>query len=233
MRHRHSAQQRLVFGMVLAFLGVVFLLDNFHVFDARAVLSFWPVMLIALGGLRMAQAHRPTGQVVGLILVLVGVMWTLSNMGIVSLRWRDWWPLLMIAAGGLVIFRGQSQQDGQSNADGSVSETVQDNRLDMTAVMSGTQAKIDTQDFRGGDLTIVMAGVELDFRNASIASEATLNVLVAMGGLDIKVPADWSVMVKGIPLLGGIEDKSVPPANPIKRLHISGVVMMGGIQIKN
>ena len=233
MRRDRSPEQRLVFGGILAFLGVVFLLDNFHVFDARSVLSFWPVVLIAVGGLKLSRSTRPGGQIVGGVLALIGVLWTLSNMGIVALRWHDWWPMLLIAAGGLVIFRGQSRQDEVANADGSHSETVQDNRLDLTAIMSGNQVKVDSQDFRGGELTVVMAGVELDFRNASIGSEATLDVLVAMGGLDIKIPADWSVTVKGIPLLGGIEDKSVPPANPVKRLCITGVLIMGGIQIKN
>ena len=230
---RRSPEQRLVFGGILAFLGVVFLLDNFHVFDARSVLSFWPVVLIAVGGLKLSQATRPGGQIVGGAFMLIGVLWTLSNMGIISLRWHDWWPMLLIAAGGLVIFRGQVRQDQLFNDDGGSSKTVQDNRLDLTAVMSGHQIKVDSQDFQGGDMTVIMAGVDLDFRNASMTGEATLDVLVTMGGLDIKIPADWSVTVKGIPLLGGIEDKSVPPANPVKRLCITGVLIMGGIQIKN
>ncbi len=230
---RGSAEQRLVFGAVLAFLGVVFLLDNFHVFDARAVLSFWPVALIAIGGIKLMQSSQPGGQLVGGILASIGVVWTLSNMGLIGLRWRDWWPLLLIAAGGLVIYRGQSRHQEHTNADGSTSETLHDNRMDLTAIMSGNQVKVDTQDFRGGDVTAIMAGVEMDFRGASIQGDATLNVLIAMGGLDMKVPPDWSVTVKGIPLLGGIEDKSVPPPNPQKRLIITGVLIMGGIQIKN
>jgi hypothetical protein len=109
----------------------------------------------------------------------------------------------------------------------------QEPQVDLTVVMGGTQLKVDSQDFRGGAITAVMGGVEVDFSNASISSEAVLHVFVAMGGVDLKVPADWSVIVNGIPLLAGIEDKSVPPANPAKRLTITGYVIMGGVEIKN
>ena len=34
-------------------------------------------------------------------------------------------------------------------------------------------------------------------------------------------------------LLGGIEDKTVPPANPAKRLVIEGYAIMGGVEVKN
>lgn len=230
---RRSPQQRIVFGFVLAFLGLLFLLDNFHVFDARAVLAFWPVVFIVVGSLKLAQARHPAGYMLGGGLVLAGVLLTLAHMGIVELRWRDWWPVLLIALGIMVIFKGQLRQARVANEDGSFSETLRDSRMDLSVVMGGGQLKVDTQDFRGGELNVVMGGVELDFRKASISTEATLHVFVAMGGVDIKIPADWTVVVNGIPLLAGIEDKSVPPANPMKRLTISGYVVMGGIEIKN
>jgi hypothetical protein len=53
------------------------------------------------------------------------------------------------------------------------------------------------------------------------------------GGIVLRVPPDWSVVVTGMPILGGIEDKSVPPMAQSKRLVIDGYVIMGGIEIKN
>ncbi len=231
-----TPQQRVVFGFVLAFLGILFLLDNFHVFDARAVLAFWPIALIVLGGLKLAQARQPVAYVVGGSVVAAGVLLTLAHMGIIEVRWRDWWPVLLIALGIAVIFKGQLRGHGGSAGlltDGSPAQTSLESDVDLTVVMGGTQLKIDSQDFRGGDVIAIMGGVELDLRKASINGEASLDVFVAMGGFDIKIPADWSVIVKGIPLLAGIEDKSVPPANPVKRLTITGYVIMGGIEIKN
>lgn len=231
-RHRHP-QQRVIMGLILAFVGFVFLLDNFQVIDARYVLAFWPLALIAIGALKLTQARHPGGYLVGGGLVVTGVLLTLAHMGVVEIRWRDWWPVLLIAAGALVIFKGQLRNAADPGDDGAHRATLLDPRMDLTTVMSGSQLKVDTQDFRGGDITVIMGGVELDFRNASITSEATLHVFVAMGGVEIRIPTDWTVIVNGVPLLAAIEDKSVPPANPVKRLTITGYLIMGGIEIKN
>ncbi len=230
---RKSPQQRVVLGFVLAFLGFLFLLDNFHIFDARSVLAFWPLVFIVVGGLKLSDARRPAGYLVGGGMVVVGVLLTLSHMGIIALHWRDWWPVLLIALGLSVIFKGQLRQSERLNDDGSPSDTIQEPAVDLTVVMGGTQLKADTQEFRGGDITAVMGGVELDLRGASMTTEATLHVFVVMGGIDIKIPADWTVVVNGIPLMAGIEDKSVPPAVPGKRLIITGYLVMGGMEIKN
>lgn len=230
---RQSPQQRIVFGCVLALLGVLFLLDNFHVFEARKVLAFWPVVFIVAGGLKLAQARHPAGYLVGGAFVLLGVVMTLAHMGVITVRWRDWWPVLLIGFGLLVIFKGQLRNGLQGNADGGDAETTLEPRVDLTVVMGGSELKVGAQEFRGGDITVVMGSVELDLRQASISGEARLDVFVAMGGIDIRIPTDWAVTINGVPLLAGIEDKSVPPAQPVKRLIITGYLLMGGLEIKN
>jgi hypothetical protein len=54
-----------------------------------------------------------------------------------------------------------------------------------------------------------------------------------MGGIEIKVPPDWSVECRATAFLGGVEDKTVPPAQATKRLVIEGFVMMGGVEVRN
>lgn len=228
---RPRPQPRLAFGIALALLGLIFLLDNFHLFDARSVLPFWPVVFIVLGTLKLIQTRHRSGYVLGIGLVLAGVLMTLRHLGYIEFLWRDWWPVLLIALGVLVIVKGQFRL-GWHPEDHPVN-TAAGNDVAITAIMSGNQSKMDTQAFTGGEITATMGGVELDLRAASMASQATLQVFVLMGGVDIKIPEDWSVTVNAMPLLGGIEDKSVPPAQPLKRLTIQGYVIMGGIEIKN
>jgi len=81
-----------------------------------------------------------------------------------------------------------------------------------------------------------MGGCEIDLRQASIApgTEAIIDVFAFWGGIDIKVPEDWVVITKAVPIMGGIEDKSrVPQPLSTKRLIIRGIVVMGGIVVKN
>lgn len=107
-------------------------------------------------------------------------------------------------------------------------------RIDTTAVMAGSSIRDDTADFQGGDITVVMGGLEIDLRHAGMVQpEAVLNVFVVFGGLVIKVPTGWSVVSRGAPILGGIDDKTVPGMAATHRLVIDGYVIMGGVEIKN
>ena len=49
------------------------------------------------------RAFSPEGLTLGIGLVAMGVLWTLSNLGHVDLlqTLRTWWPLLLILWGGL------------------------------------------------------------------------------------------------------------------------------------
>jgi hypothetical protein len=106
-------------------------------------------------------------------------------------------------------------------------------RIDASATLSGISLKNDSQEFAGGEINAVMGAVEIDLRQAAIAGEAVLHLSVIMGGVEIKVPRDWSVSINGSPTLGGIEDKTIPPMTPGKRLVIEGSVVMGGVEIRN
>jgi predicted membrane protein len=222
-------QQQVLVGVVLAVVGLIFLLDLQYVFNVRAFLPFWPVVLIVIGAIKLAQPGQGRSRWVGTALILVGSLLTLRHLGIFDFRWRDWWPLLLIGAGLMMIFKqGRPAVDAPSEASNGGQP------LHLVAVLSGNQAKLDAQEFGGGEVTVVMGGAELDLRGATMAGgTATLQIFVAMGGLKITNPADWSVSSNAMPLLGDIDDKSSAPAQPNKRLLISGYAIFGGVEIRN
>lgn len=228
-----TPQQSVVLGTVLALIGVVFLLDNFHVFDVSRVLSFWPVVFMVVGGLKLSQARGTKDYAMGGGLLLVGIAMTLDHMGLISVRWRDLWPLVLIGVGFMVIFKGQWSERLTLGTGPTTDGLADDGQLSHTTIMSGSQIKIDAQTFQGGEMTVLMAGVELDLRNAAMPTDAFLHIFVAMGGVEIKIPLDWTVVYQGTPIMGGVEDKTVPTPNPAKRLTITGTVIMGGIEIRN
>jgi hypothetical protein len=54
------------------------------------------------------------------------------------------------------------------------------------------------------------------------------------GGIEIKVPENWSVSGRVTPILGGYEDKTRRVADGTnQRLLVRGLVIMGGVEIKN
>jgi len=92
-----------------------------------------------------------------------------------------------------------------------------------------------SQSFEGGDVTAIMGGQELDLRGARLAGgSASIELFVLCGGVDLRVPEGWRVSVDAVALLGGIEDATrVPTAEAGGHLILKGLVLMGGVEVKN
>ena len=231
-------RSRIVFALFIIVVGLFALLDNLHVFDSRRVQPFWPLVFVAMGALKLSTGRCARQFLFGAVLLVIGAGMTLNNLGLIHFRMQDLWPVVLILFGVNVLTRGSRRgTDGQPLPRPRAGE--RDERfehgasIDASAMMSGIVLKNDSQEFAGGEINAVMGSVEIDLRQAAIATEAVLHLSVIMGGVEIRVPREWSVSVNGSPMLGGIEDKTVPPMTPGKRLIIEGSVIMGGVEITN
>ena len=259
---RNSPSQVLL-GVIVIALGFLFLLDNLGWVDVRYTLHFWPIILIGFGIVKIMQSRSGSGYVAGGALILVGALLTLKRMGLIYLSGKALWPLLLIGLGLFVVFRSvrtrppraatpihplnpldplvpldpvaplkpvnldKLEPPDQSGWDEG------DAVIDITAVLGGYERRVVTQDFRGGQVTAIMGGCALDLRQSSIRSEAVLNVFAMCGGITIKVPPDWSVILRGTPILGGFEEKTSVPPDGSKRLIVQGCTIMGGLEVRN
>ena len=87
--------------------------------------------------------------------------------------------------------------------------------------------------FRGGALTAVMGGVDLDLSGARLAPEgAVLDIFALWGGIEVKVPEGWQIDLRVFPLMGGVEDRTRPgDGTDAPRLTIRGVFLMAGGEV--
>jgi predicted membrane protein len=101
--------------------------------------------------------------------------------------------------------------------------------------MAANEIRAVAPGFRGADLGAFMGAVILDLTQAKIeADEAVVDTFALWGGIEIRVPSDWSVESRVTPLMGAYEDKTRPTATESgKRLVVRGFVVMGGVEIKN
>jgi predicted membrane protein len=226
---RRRATGRLIFGLVVIWLGVLFLLQELTNFDADVILRWWPVALIAYGLMRLTGTWSRQQVTAGAIFTLLGLWMLLRSLGIMPVGIGDLWPVVLIAIGALMVSGGMRRSRAPTSSGDST------NTVSAFAFWSGVDRRVVTTDFQGGDLTAFMGGHDIDLRAAKMNGQsATIDLLVVMGGVDLRVPDDWAVSVEAMPIMGAVEDRSRPPAGEVKgRLILKGFVMMGGVEVKN
>ncbi len=250
----HNPGKHLFSGVVFVTIGMAFLLGNMGFIDVNRVVRFWPVILIALGVFRLVESRDDYGESTAIFWIVIGGLFLLGSLGILRVAFRDLWPVLLIGAGALMLWRSAvgkrqrwnfdpgpvnpaagnakaSSNPGGPNPGGPSSNSM----LSAMAILGGVERRNNSQDFRGGDATAVLGGCEIDLRAASIVSphEPVLEVFALWGGIHVRVPPDWTVVSKVDPVLGGYEDKTQSPKDESKRFVIHGSVMMGGIEVTN
>jgi hypothetical protein len=220
---------RLLLGLVVVALGVLFLLDSAGTLDAGETIDdFWPLLLVAAGLLTLAE--RPPSLVRGSLLTGLGVLLLLFTTDLLQQSaWDYVWPALIIGVGLLIVARWA----GRTIPGGASEEDV----IRTTAVFGGPKLVSTAQHLQGAWLTAIFGGVTLDLRGARPAPEgASVNATVAFGGVDILVPKGWRISVRSTPIFGGVEDKtdqSEPPAPDAPTLHIDALTVFGGVDIKH
>jgi predicted membrane protein len=227
----NRASSQVVLGLLVVGMGVLFLLDNLDILNFRHAIGFWPLAFIVAGCVALFGNGSRSSNYMGGVLVAIGVLMVAGRMGFFYVSWGTLWPLVMIALGGLVLFRslgpGRVARTGMADGAGA------DNVVDVVAVLGGFERRVTTSDFRGGEITAILGGCELDLREASIVKEAVINVFAIWGGINVKVPPDWTVVLNGTPLMGGFSEKTVTPPDASKRLVITGYAIMGGVEVRN
>lgn len=224
-----QTQQRLFIGALLIALGLIALVGNFGFFSPFIVFQFWPTVFIVLGLIKLTKAMEPQDKLWGMIFIGVGVIMTLNTLNIIHFSFHQWWPVILILVG-LHFLMKRQQHDAMFE---SQSQPLSDAFINATYILSGTKSLITSQDFRGGQVTVCMGGAELNLREASIQSNVTIDITAIMGGIELKVPRDWVVINNTTCLLGGVQNSTVPTIDATKKLIITGLCMMGGVEIKN
>lgn len=231
--HSKGVTSQVVLGLLVIFFGLLFLLDNLDILDLHRAVSFWPMVFIIAGTVKLCDTETRGGQLMGAGLAGLGVLMILDRMDIIDFNVRTLWPLFLIGAGGFLLYRAiETRRAGPAvslDKDGGPGSDV----VDVAAIVGGFERRVSSQNFRGGEITAVMGGCSLDMRTASIQGEAVINVFAFWGGVTIKCPPDWTVVLQGTPIMGGFEEKTATPPDGSKRLVIRGYAIMGGVEVRN
>ncbi len=112
-----------------------------------------------------------------------------------------------------------------------------DPEFDYLAIFGGIKQRVTVKNFRGGRLTALFGGFELDLTRADMEGNvAVIDASALFGGGEIRVPPGWIIEIQGIAILGGYSDEThqeiADPATA-KRLIVKGIAAFGGVVIKS
>ena len=225
---RPKISPQLIFGLAIATLGVLFTLDNLDIIQSGPILRWWPIVLVLVGLTRLWGSGPRSQTVAGVLITGVGLILLFSSLDLIRYGIWDLWPLGLVFAGGFLIWRVTQR------AKGGGPPVDPDDYANAFVLMGGVTRKMSSSQFRGGEATAIMGGVELDLRNAHPANNTVvMDVLAWWGGIEIWVPQDWKVTSEVLPVMAGYEDKTKPQPDAKTHMILRGLEVMGGIEVGN
>lgn len=238
MSNRNSGKSANVWiSIILIVVGVLFLLQNFDIFYIGDFWDYWPLILIAIGISKLLHSNFKDVYSAS-VLILVGVLLQLMTLDIIELSdVLQFWPVILIIIGIRIILNQKRTEGVPAEGEAPAGTGSTENRVDAVALFGGREMHLNTDHFEGGNVTALFGGTHLHFGGARLApGKHTLDIFAMFGGVEIFAPPDWNIVLKGLPVFGGFSDsrKKIAPAEETSgTLIISGVVVFGGLEIKD
>jgi predicted membrane protein len=236
-----NGTRKVVFGLIVVALGALLLADNFQGLSGhiRSVVFSFPMLLVAIGILNLFGRRS---YVTGLIIITVGIFFLIPKIfnSIDPDFTRLFWPLILIAIGIVIITRrgfGHAHHHFHLHFDETAPADETNNYIDEVNIFGGGKKRISTQNFKGGKITSIFGGSELDLTNAQLADGTNIIDMVCIfGGSSLILPADWNVRSEVVSVMGGFADKRLNISNATSKekvLLVKGIAIFGGGEIKS
>lgn len=240
---------KVVGGILVVIAGSLFLARELGA-DIPHWIFTWKTLLIALG--IMTGVKHNFRNAWWFFLVAIGGVFLLGDFYPTMNIKPFLWPVLLILFGLMMIFkprnkfkrrhwnRFQHGRHGFSNRRNEcyTSETTsEEDTVDFTTFMGSVKKNILSKNFKGGEITNVFGGSEVNLSQADIDKTATLELVNVFGGTRLIIPANWEIHSELVSVFGNIEDKrnmqSSLNSDNAKVLVLKGNTFMGGIEIKS
>jgi predicted membrane protein len=231
-----SGQNRTIgFGLLIIVIGFMVLLHQFSLIPENLdnIVFSWQMLLIVFGVYNLFYTQS---RVFGYILIAVGGFFIIPEIFTLPYNFtRNFWPIILILVGLFIIFRhgfGKRESMVIKNVD------TESHFIDEVNIFSGSEKKLAIKNFRGGKITSVFGGSEIDLSACELSDQTNIiEIFYMFGGSSITVPESWNVVNQVTAILGGFGDKrihqeSIDPTTS-NTIILRGFVIFGGGEIKS
>ncbi|MFN8253213.1 MAG: DUF5668 domain-containing protein [Ferruginibacter sp.] len=249
---QRQVRNRIATGLLLVVIGLVLFADKLGVIIPKWVIS-WPMLLVVIG---LYTGFKHSFQnATWFILVLVGGIFLWDEM-MMDLSLKPYIiPIVLVAAGLIVMMRPRQPKrtwgggrhrrwerwneraaEQTMNQDPPPADSITgDDYIKIDCLLSGVERTILSKNFKGGRISCIMGGAELDLTKADIQGTAILQLHEIMGGVSLMIPSNWTIQNNISGILHGLEDRrsgQMQP-DPHKVLVLQGSAIMAGVEIKS
>ena len=135
-------------------------------------------------------------------------------------------------------YKTKQASDGAFNVGSTSSEdnvTIDEDSLYINSVFSGVKRTVFSKNFKGGEISCVFGGAEIDLLQADIQGTVTLKLDEVFGGIELRIPSNWTVQTQIDGMFHGVDDKRrfQENADANKVLILKGSAVFAGIEIKS
>lgn len=217
--------RNIIWGVVLLLVGVVIALNALDVTDASLWFDGWWTLFIIIPCLiGLFTEKDKIGNIIGLC---IGGVLLLCAQDILdfSLIWKLIVPAIIIAIALTLIFKGV-------RFDKTEHVSQKSDVPSGFAAFSGNDMNFSGKTFEGAELNAIFGGIECDLRDAIIEEDCVINLSAVFGGIDIMLPENVKVNIDSTSIFGGISDERKSKTDSGVTVHIKGLCLFGGVDIK-
>lgn len=232
---KKKRMKKIIFGVFILSAGFLLLLFNTGVLphEYKHIVFSWQMLLISIGVINIISKDN---WLIGAILISVGSFFILPKLHEFTFEFSKlFWPVILIAAGLIVIIKKGFKKTPGNTCKG---ETInlESGYINDSNIFSGSKHKFSAVEFKGGKISNIFGGSEVDLTQATLADgKNTLEVNAIFGGVKIIVPSDWTIHLDVSTIMGGFEDKRNirQGSNTEKELFIKGSAIFGGGELRS
>ncbi|MBY0244910.1 MAG: cell wall-active antibiotics response protein [Sphingobacteriaceae bacterium] len=255
MKNLNKSNNSLLIGLLVTFIGAIYLLKNLNVNVPHWLFS-WHFFLIIIGiGMLIKHNFKNYG---GAIVILIGAYYTLEDIMNVNFNFSSYfWPLALVALGLFLIFkpknnnsaackekweswkskRGNRNLTQETETDGIKSDFNSNEFLSCVNIFGASQQSTYNKNLKGGEFVAIFGGSEINLTQADFENNINIEVVAVFGGVQLILPSNWEIQNEITTIFGGLEDKrrihTSLNGEPKKVLILKGAIVFGGIEVKN
>jgi len=220
---------RYLLGILVITIGISLLLEGLGIIPSfgsyiwHILTKLWPLLFIFFG-LNLLISKNTTS---GIIFILLGISFLVKTIFQINF-FQVLWPIIIIGIGISLFFKDEEKKEKEEE----VVDVEEKNIYSKTVVFSEVKKRIESKDFKGGELNVAFSEVVLDLREVQVSKDgAKLHINCAFGEVKLLVPKGCRIKSKANSILGDWKTDIEKRNDSQPLLDITGTVILGEVDI--